>query len=337
MAAIGGNFVHDVFFSYAWAVEKTEGPEFRDWCRAVADQIQVRLRQTFNKEDVRFDAYLDRDKAKSGQELSEELRRAAERCGVFVAMVSDYYRSPYCTDEMNWFCDRMKREGSALANHLCILRVQAVSEGAWPGRFAESNGKPFGYLDFCDTSGEPIDMTEFINKVPTPGWVEPVKRAVLEIGEKLKAIKVSLRAREQFEKSQLAPDRPVLFLEAEAQDRARWSECGSILSDAQSIVLPAQAPKPATAITAEAELRDCDGLLLLRSRAGDEILSRVSRAYRERRELSKRSTQPLPKALPWVLVDDLDEPPSEIAPFQVPRVRTSGDWPSEVKKALFGG
>ena len=336
MAAIGDKYGYDVFFSYAWALEKTEDPFLRDWCRLVADRIATLLRQRFNAGDRPFKHYLDRDQSKSGQALSEALKAAAEGSAVFVAMVSDYYEGDWCRKEQDWFCDRLAAEGALLSDHLYIIRVQASSTGVWPKRLTGPDGTPLLYQDFADKSGQPINMAEFMFQSPTPALAQPIGQAAIEIAAKLNAIGTKLRARAELDGSSVPPDEPLLYFEAEPQDAARWSECGHVLQGVPSIILPAQAPIAANQVD-DAPFADCDGLVLLRSRSGDNIVPRVKRAYRDLRQINgKHRTNNTPEVR-WVLLDDLDEaPPADIAPFQIRRVRARGDWAPEIKKALFG-
>ena len=337
MAAIGGKYEYDVFFSYAWALEATEDPYLRDWCRKVADKVAALLRVRFNKDRSRFRAYLDRDAAKSGQALVDELKAAAERSAVFVAMVSDYYQADWCRKEQDWFCDRVAADGAALAEHVCIIRVQTTSADAWPRRLTGPDGAPLLYLDFCDPHGEPIDMAEFVIEAPTPDLAQPIEQAAVEIGDKLNAIRAKLIARAEYESSRLPPDSPVLYFEAEPQDLMRWTEFGRVLEQVPNIVLPARCPVPADAVTdADQAYGDCDGMVLLRSRPGDNIVPRVKRAFQDLRRINKEHGGKGRAKVPWVLLDGLDEPPPpDIEPFKIRRVPARGDFAPEVRKALF--
>jgi hypothetical protein len=336
MAAIGEKYDFDVFFSYAWAAEATEDDHLRNWCRAVADGISTLLRQRFNASKRRFSAYLDRDHSKSGDALSETLERATRRSAVFVAMVSDYYESGWCQKEQDWFCDQIAAEGVALADHVFIIRVQAPSEGVWPKRLAGVDGTPLRYCDFCNPHGQPINMAEFMLRVPTPGLAWPIEQAALEIGEKLKAIETKVRARAEYESSRLPPEGSVLYFEAERQDVERWSACGRVLQEVPSIILPAEGPVAANEVGSDAPFADCDGLVLLRTRHGDNIVPRVKRAFRDLRQINSAHKIAGRPEVPWALLDELDEaPPPDIAPFKIRRVQARGDWAPEIRKALF--
>lgn len=337
MSAISDKYEYDVFFSYAWALEATDDPHFRDWCREVADGIASLLRVRFNTNGRKLEVYLDRDKGKPGQALSEKLKAAAERSAVFVAMVSDYYQTDWCQREQDWFCDQIAADGAALADRVCILRVQATSEGTWPKRFADPGGGPRVYLDFCDKGGQPINLAEFLYKAPTPGLAQPTEQAALDISAKLDAIKLHLLARAAYESSRLPPDSPVLYFEAEPKDQPQWSELVRVLERMPNIVLPAQSPVPADAVTdAEQAYGACDGMVLLRSRPGDNIVPRVKRAYQDLRRINKEHRANGRATVPWVLLDGLDEPPPpDLEPFKIRRVPARGDFAPELQKALF--
>jgi hypothetical protein len=329
MSALGSTFEYDVFFSYAWATN-TGDPYLRDWCRKIADTIVTLLKQRFNGDNVNFHAYLDRDQAKTAQDLDQELQAATGRSAIFVAMVSNYYTSDYCQREMNWFCDKLAVDRAAIADHVCVLRMQKVGDGKWPSRFTAANGAPLMYLDFCNSSGQPIDMAKFMLNGSLEGLADPVEKAALEIADKISEIGKKLSAKAEFQRLQKLPDMPLFFIEAETRDRQRWTECGLRLKEVPGIVLPALGPMPATATPNGTAFSGCDGLVMLRSRPEDEIGERIKSAYLLLRTISPEKT---PK---WALLDELDDPPPECGAFYMPRVRLQGDWVPALQKALFG-
>jgi hypothetical protein len=331
MSSLGEPFVYDVFFSYAWA-NRTEDPHFRDWCRKIADTISTLLKQRFNGDGVTFRSYLDRDQNKSGQDIALELQTASQSSAIFVAMVSDYYDSYYCQQEVSWFFDQLTANGAGPADHVCILRMQDVQAGKWPARLKGLNGAPLSYMDFCNASGQPIDMAKFVLNGSLDGLAEPVEKAAIEIADKLVSIRKRLEAKATYRRSQQRPDRPLLFFEAEAKDRERWAECGRRLKDVPSIVLPARDPIPANAAANGKTFAGCDGLVLLRSRSEDEIGDRIKSAYLQLRTIFRESEQ----TVPWALLDEVDEPPPESEAFDLPRVRLQGDWLPALQKALLG-
>lgn len=333
MSVVGPRYTYDVFFSYAWAIEETHDPSFRDWCRAVADDVTKLLRQSYNhpgQPEVRI--FLDRDVTRSAQDLRTELQSASESSAIFVALVSNFYESEYCREEAAWFCDKLAKSGADFADHVCVLRVQDFQAHALPPQFLHNGEAPL-HLDFCDPDGQPINMSEFMCCAPKPDLAQPIRNAALEIKDKIKKIREKEAALVEIE-GQLRPDKQIVFVEAETCDLVRWSEVAQHLQINRNIVLPeAPPPTPATAVAmTKITYGRCDGLLMLRCRPGDDIKPRVTQAYRDRREMLAKNQI----MLPWVLLDDHDPPDPICVAFKIPRVRAEGDWASAVKRAMFG-
>lgn len=328
MSTLGDSYEYDVFFSYAWATD-TGDSYMRDWCRKIADTIRTRLSQRFNRDGVKLNVYLDRDKAKSGQDLDRELEEATRRSAIFVAMVSDHYASDYCRKEVGWFCEGLP-EGS-FADHVCILRMQDVSDGKWPPPLLNKDGKPRLYVDFSDDDGQPLNMTGFILNGSLADLIDPINKVVVEISDKMSTIKKNINARTAYAKSQKLPAEPLMFLEAEQTDLEKWLWCKAQLRSVPSIPWPLRAPIPATAAEAGGEYAGCEALLLLRSRMGDDIDNRIKAAYLYRRSLLSGEKQ-VPS---WAVLDEFDDPPLAGEAFEVPHVPLKGDWLSALRVALL--
>jgi len=330
MTVVGGNYRYDLFFSYAWA-EQTKGAVLRDWSRMVADKITQLVSIRFSD----LSPYLDRDVNKhSALELDASLQAAAESAAIFVAMISPYYKSEYCQKELNWFLDRSASEGTTPAERMCLFLVQDGEDLHWPDKLREPSGTRLLFKPFYGDGGLPLDIAAFINGAPTPLLTQPILDAVLEIGNKIKELKDKLQARLNYEESQRPPINPVVFLEAEQADEGRWAELRQQLKQTGNIVLPAKAPPmPATAVTdPHTAYSDCDGIMLLRSRSDDDIGARIRKAYLDRRKIYREEK----RMLPWVLLDERDDPPPEGEEFDIPRVMTRGEWIPELQHKLLG-
>ena len=327
MSTLGDAYDYDVFFSYAWAGD-TGDQHMREWSRKIADTIRTLLSQRFNRGDVRLNAFLDRDVLRGGQDLDRELKSAVQRSGILVAMVSDHYASPYCQKELNWFCEGLTEAN--FADHVCILRMQEVSEGLWPAALQGTDAKPRLFIDFCDERGQPINMAGFILSGSLADLVTPINRVVVEIADKITAMQKKISAREAYVRSQKLPVEPVIFLEAEQADLEQWMWCSAQLRAVPSIIWPQRAPVPATAVVNGEEYDGCEALLLLRSRVDDDIGRRIKAAYLSRRKLYRDKEQ----TIPWALLDLFDDPPPESDAFHLPRVPLKGDWLPVLRGAL---
>jgi hypothetical protein len=330
MSMLGGNYTHDVFFSYGWGT-KTGDQHLKNWSRAVADALHSLLSQRFNGESSELISFLDRDDTKTGDDLDEKLMSAVRGCGIFVAMVSNFYDTEYCQKEVNWFCDKIISEEAALADRVCILRIQSVPEAKWPRRLRSQSQAPLLYLDFCNAQGQTLGMGQFLLGGSLGELAGPVEKAAIEIGDKIQTMLRSIKARQQYANSQRLPVDPVLFFEAEVDDRSQWELFVKRLEDVPSIVLPPLSPTPATDVTPD-EFMNCDGLLMLRMRKGDNFKRRIGQAYMHRRTLFRAKK----REVLWALLDDLDEAPPECAAYKMPRISLQGDWLPELKKVLGG-
>jgi hypothetical protein len=329
MSAVGGTYAYDVFFSYAWASNTGES-DLRDWTRKVATVISSLLRVRFNGVTSGFAPYLDRDANIAGADLDKKLEGAATTSAIFVAIVSSFYNTPYCEREVQWFCDQIRKEGAPLDDRLYILRVQTAP--TWPELLKGQNGEPRLYLDLCDIRGQPVGLAQFIVDGSLKGAADGIEKAALEIGDKLVTLREQIVARDAYQRSLRPPTDPLIFLEAERTDQARWAAFADFIKGGPSIVMPAsQTAVPADEISS-ADFDGLDGLVLLRSRATDEIGSRIKTAYLRRRAIYAEKN----RNLPWVLLDELDSEPPEGAAFSVPRIRPEGEWVKELLHILSG-
>jgi hypothetical protein len=331
MSVLGDRYDYDVFFSYAWGTA-TGDPHLRDWSRAIADTTASLLRIRFNASGS-FHPYLDRDESRTGQDLDVELKQAAGRSGIFVAFISPFYNADYCRKEVEWFCDGLGLKGDALKDRICLLKVQETPDEIWPDLFRSSSGKPLLYKTLCDDHGQPMSITKFLLGGKLLDLADQINDLTLEIADKISSLARRLKAQEIYMQTQTPPDKPMYFLEAEPTDQSRWTEYSKFIKDVPSIVLPAGAPKPATAISDD-DLKACDGMLMLRSRSDDDFSRRIQSAYLHRRELFRRPGEKSPPWIPWVLLDEVEPAPPEQATYDIPRVKLEGEWLENVKQAM---
>lgn len=325
--SVTGKYENDVFVSYAWGFGRSRSTALRDWSRKVTDNVTAMLRVRFGDD---LTVFLDRDRNNSsGAALDSRFQKAAEGCAIFVALVSTHYLNSYCRKELDWFLDKVKDEGSAVDDRLCILLIQSVTEDQWPQRLREPSGSRLLYRSFHCPEGQPLDLSAVLYGAPAPALAQPTDEAALEIGRKLLAIKGSADARTTYKSSQRAPDAPIMFLEAEADDATSWERRRDELKKAANIILPARSPIPATEVSDPGDLYNgCDGLVLLRSRSDDNIGRRIKQAYLDRRKLKAE--------IPWALLDEQEPPPPDGEAFDIPRVVPEGPWVEELRRKLHG-
>lgn len=331
MSIVSDAYEYDVFYSYAWATNPTGDPALCNWTRMVADTISRLVRVRFGSVG-KFKPYLDRDANEySAAELDATLQRAAESSAIFVAFISPYYQSDYCQKELSWFLERVKKQGSVLTDRMCLYVVQHVPSEQWPRPLREGSGTQLFYKEFHDGHGQPLEMAAFLLGAPTPLLAQPTQNAALEIGNKLEMMRTRAAAKSGYWGA--SRRKPVLYLEAEQKDEARWTEHRQELKKAANIILPAAAPPtPATALAdGKATYADCDGVVLLRSRENDDIGSRLSRAYRDLRDIQTAQD----RDVRWALLDELDQPSPEGEEYEIPRVTARGEWVPELRRILL--
>lgn len=331
MSVLGDRYDYDVFFSYAWAANAGD-PDLRDWSREVIDKTVRLLRPRYDVKGPLFKQYLDRNEARAGQDLDVDLKHAAERSGIFVALISPYYNAEYCLKEVEWFCDSLK--GDALADRVCLIRIWATDDEIWPSRFKGVSGGPLIYIDLCDEHGQPLSFASFVLERKLLGIADSVQKVALEIAYKVDSLVKRLLAQEQYRLLQTPPDRPVYFLEAEPTDACKWEECSKHIRDVPSIVVPPGVPKPATEMS-PADVKEFDGIVMLRSRPDDDFGRRIASAYRSRRRLFlDPSNEKASSWIPWVLLDEVEPAPPEESLYDIPRVKLEGDWLEKLKQAI---
>jgi len=332
MTIAGGTYRHDVFYSYAWGEKQLGTGALRDWTRNYINHVNTLLKLRFNNNSQQLSIFLDSECLENGARLDAALEKAVRGSALFVAVISKFYRDSYASRELRWFLDQMAADGSNLDQRLLILLIDRVDEDQWPAELRDRSGDRilFQRLHDDDEDGAPLDFSQFIMGGPTPQLGAPGKETALEIQKKLVAIKKDNEARTAYESAQRPPASSIVFFEAESQDEPNWKTHRQHLSGAEHIILPAATPQPATAMT-EATYGDCDGMVLLRSREDDQIAERLRKAYLGRRAVLSKG-----KLVPWVLLDELDNPPPEADAYRIPSVVPRGDWVPELQRKLLG-
>jgi hypothetical protein len=332
MSVLGDRYDYDVFFSYAWAT-KSGDADLRDWSRKVIETTLRLLRPRYGVKAPEFKQYLDRNEACAGQDLDVDLRRAAERSGIFVALISPYYNAEYCLKEVEWFCESLN--GDTLADRVCLIRIWATDDETWPNKFKGISGRPLIYIDLCDEHGQPLGFAYFVTEGKLEKLADLVQEIAFQIAYKIDCLAKRLIAQEQYRLLQTPPDRPMYFLEAEPNDKPKWAECSKHLREVPSIVLPAGEPKPATAMSPD-DVKAFDGIVMLRSRPDDDFSRRIASAYASRRRLFvDPKNEKASSWIPWALLDEVEPAPPEEALYDIPRIKLGeGDWLENLKQAM---
>jgi hypothetical protein len=282
---VGEPYEYDIFFSYPHAIQGAlrEGSDMRNWSRMIADKLLslVSIGLT-GQSDTPLSYYLDRDRAETGQGLSETLEAATQKSALLVALISPMYKN-WCLKELEWFCAGARNEPPG-PDQLVPLEVMQTADDKLPERLRDRDGERRYIRPLTDGSGMPLDLASFMFGGATPELADPLNATAQEVIVKLSKLRSRLQAQRTFAAIQAPPARWMLYLDAEPQDQADWLTRRNTLTSASTVVLPTGLSPDATAGEPATEIyKDCDALILLHSRAEDRIFPRLRRAYLDRR------------------------------------------------------
>src|SRR4051812_20335755 len=93
LSYVGDPFEYDVFVSYAHAEVETEAPDMRLWSRYVAERLRSRLATALNTghPTLGVKIFFDDRGLRSGDPLTETLRKKVQRSALLLIMMSPLY------------------------------------------------------------------------------------------------------------------------------------------------------------------------------------------------------------------------------------------------------
>ena len=341
MSYVGEPFDYDVFVSYAQAEVETKAPLIRDWSRHVAGRLRDLLATALSAEggtpESEIQMFFDDRVLVSGQALTPTIREKAQRSALLMVLMSPLYpRRAWCLDELDWFFEKAAQDGRG-QEHCTLLRIQPLEDSAWPKRLQDERGKPLLFIDLVDPASElPIGLTNF----SAAKLDEKLLKIFIEIKGKLVSLRKQLEARRRMTAPprQKPADRPVIYLDADPDDKALWQTLKGELKDL-AIVRPAsllQAASDSDPLDRKQqrlrqdEFQLSDGLVLLHGRPGSWIEKAVATSYLDRRLLRQRY-----RDLPWAILDRVGQRPLAADDYDVPCVpATSKEWQRELLTVL---
>lgn len=340
MSYVGAPFEYDVFFSYAYAEEAIGSPILKNWSRLIATSIAGKVAFALNggrAPEARFKCFLDTRALRDITALTPEIREQAGRSALMVVFLSSYYwASPWCERELKtWFG---VGEAGRAPTHCVPLLIQQTPSELWPPCLIDEAGNPFKCQYYMDENGQPLDLDLAFTAEELPKELyDRTGTSAVTIRSRLEDIKKHLEAEQQ--KTNLSADNQdlVLYLEAEPKDEIERVKIFSELK-LGAMVIPEQnrgyisdgaQDQPGRRGPVEF-YQQCNGLVLLRAREGDEIELRILKAYHDRKELLASH-----KVLPWAVVN---EPAHAGVPsadtFHVPVVNKTDQWRTELMAKL---
>jgi TIR domain len=152
LSYVGEPFEYDIFVSYAWAEAETKTNLLRNWSTYVAEHLKDLLALAFNVEEgAEIRVCFDKDELVSGQPLTQTLREKVQRSALLLVLMSPFYpkKGGWCLEELEWFFQQADQDGRG-QEHCVVLRIQPLSDDAWPERLRDARGKPVLFRDFFD-------------------------------------------------------------------------------------------------------------------------------------------------------------------------------------------
>ena len=184
-SVLASGFRNDVFISYCHDDNISTSEDRRGWVSYFGDRLKVRLKQLLGHP---VEVWRDERKLHGDHALDDEIQSQIESSAVFLAVVTPLYlASRYCTDEREWFRDKVGdklRVGSRMRGIRVVKTPQ--SDGLHRGVFREGLGFEF----FREVEG---DVDEF---APAGGEFDDrfgkVCKSVKELLGKLRRDRVSV-------------------------------------------------------------------------------------------------------------------------------------------------
>jgi hypothetical protein len=341
LSFIGDPFDYDVFVSYAHAEVETNSPLIRQWSRHIAGRLRDLLATAFNVEaqtpESEIQVFFD-DRLRSGQPLTQTLRETAQRSALLLVLMSPLYpKKAWCLDELEWFFERAAQDGRS-TEHCTVLRIQPLKDSAWPRRLQDERGNPVVFHDLVDPTNElPIGLglTNFVSEQLDKALIN----AFVETKGKLISLHKKLDARRRMFASvkQKPADRPVIYFDADPEDKDLWR---SLKEDLKGVAVVRPSLLRASSDTdpldrkrqklRQDEFQLSDGLVLLHGHSGAWIERAVAMSYFDRRLLRQRY-----RDLPWAILDRVGKRPPVADDYDVPCVpAASNEWQRELLTVL---
>src|SRR5262249_10933747 len=155
----------------------------------VAKRLGTRLATALNAGDPSSDVkvFLDDRDLRSGTPLTETLREKAYRSALLLVLISRLYpKKSWCLDELGWFFEQADRDGRD-QRHCTVLRIQPLSEDAWPGRLRDQRGKPVVFRDLADhEAGLPVGF----DNLELPALTDAIRGIQIELKGKLEELRL---------------------------------------------------------------------------------------------------------------------------------------------------
>lgn len=338
MSYVGEPFEYDVFVSYAHAETETGAALMRDWSQRLAGRLGDLLAAALNPTvgpDSAVRLFIDDRVLRSGDALTQTIREKVQRSALLLVLMSPLYpKKSWCRDELEWFFTQARQDGRS-QRHCCVLRIQPLPDGDWPGHLCDERGHPVVFHDFADAeAGLPLGLDD----PDTPALKPAVRGAHIELQGKLKELRNQLAARRVFQQARALPLHPVIYLQARREELTAW-QATRVELDPRAIVNPDSLPEPVgddALLQRQREKRleeyaECDGLVFLRTGDDDALRIEVMAAYKDRQRLYQRRH----RDLPWAIVDRVADTPSFFSAYRVPCLPARGaDWPDQLIRTL---
>lgn len=324
MSYVGGPFKHDVFVSYSQGdADGTGESRLKQWSQAFVRELRAELREY---PELRPDLSLFLDESKRPGEgidplakVTPELREAARASAMLLILMSPHYlRSKWCAKEREWWQENLAVPALGLDGRLAVAWIWPVPKDAeLPALVLDEQKQPTIGFRFFDTANAATRPQPYEWPEPSANSKGLFRERLLDVVGAVQARLAKIKdfaaesERRNAEKTKLIEGQRTVYLHARKSEEKAWVEANDALSNAGFIVLPGAPDLPERDPAALEEqrhnrvstLKECDALLLLRSKNGHSLDSDLITVGRHDRNSARAFSN---RSLPCAVLDRIE-------------------------------
>jgi hypothetical protein len=339
MCFLGEPFKHDLFVSYSHGDADGSGRSpLGEWSRDFVADLERQLRQIHLFREVSI--FLDQNERPGRgvdptEPLSQQLKEEISASALLVVLMTPHYlASTWCTQERDWWLERVARNTIGAGGHIFVCRVlpnvtippwkPEEDDGMWPDALKDSVGHTLTGFWFHTREDVHFDTVPFKwdgSTHDTNEYNTARRLLIRHITIRLAEIRQKLEEQRRDEDNRtklMQPGVKMIYLHARERQRQSWQRAREALVRSGYLVYPA-APEPNLLDQPllnlkeirEArqkrifQLAECDAILMLCSDTGAEIEIDLPAIGRNDRESARDISG---KLLPCAVLDQVGQP-----------------------------